>query len=293
VTTTLDLLFLMELRRQCRFALLATQDLEDLPKPTDMTRFWYSIQAFLVAVGNISKILWPASKSSKYKGRGDQLRNLLAISSHSYLEPRIFRNHFEHFDERIESWFASTGARGFADSCIGPSNEFGGMSTPHYLRNYATDTKTIWFCGTKYDLAPVVEEINELVEKVCRKLDERHRWSGCPPKAARTTQLGVVRLSCLRVRGRNSCHTAQVAENKSRALPSSARIAAHVRPSTARLAPNHKQRAISPPPDLSPRTRVNVLSAERKSIFEPLDVPIAVGRLDCLRTVSHVRSVLS
>jgi len=98
----------------------------------------------------------------------------LAISSQSYLEPRTFRNHFEHFDERIESWFATKGALGFADSCIGPAGEFGGMSTPYYLRNYATDTKTIWFCGDKYDLAPVVEEITELVEKVRQKLDERN-----------------------------------------------------------------------------------------------------------------------
>jgi hypothetical protein len=152
VILTLDSLYLMELRRQCKFALLATKDLEDLPKPTDMMRFWYSIQAFLVSVGNISKILWPASNSSE--GRGDQLRNLLAISSQSYLEPRTFRNHFEHFDERIESRFTTKSALGFADLCIGPAGEFGEMSTPYYLRNYATDTKTIWFCGDKYDLAP-------------------------------------------------------------------------------------------------------------------------------------------
>ena len=60
---TLDRMFLMELQRQCRFAVIAAaevhsamQNPDGSRKPTDMSRFWFAIQGLLGAVGNISKI---------------------------------------------------------------------------------------------------------------------------------------------------------------------------------------------------------------------------------------------
>ena len=172
----LDWMFLMELQRQCRFALLAAADAhgamhntDGSRKPTDMTRFWFAIQGLLAAVGNASKILWPSA--SKLEPRGLRLRTLLGVADTSCLAPRTFRNHFEHFDERLETWFQQVGSQGFADSCIGPTNEFGGLSSTHYLRNYATDTQTMWFRGDSYDLIPVANEVKSLLDRVSKELD--------------------------------------------------------------------------------------------------------------------------
>ena len=73
---TLDTMFLMELQRQCRFAVIAateahsaTHNPDGSRRPTDMNRFWFAIQGLLGAVGNISKILWPSAKQSEERGR--------------------------------------------------------------------------------------------------------------------------------------------------------------------------------------------------------------------------------
>jgi hypothetical protein len=50
-------IFQKEVERQCRFALIAIQDLEQALQVGDLDRLWYSVQAFLIAVANISKLL--------------------------------------------------------------------------------------------------------------------------------------------------------------------------------------------------------------------------------------------
>ena len=50
-------IFQREVERQCQFALIAAQDLDSAYRATDMDRLWYSVQSFLVAVGNVSKLL--------------------------------------------------------------------------------------------------------------------------------------------------------------------------------------------------------------------------------------------
>ena len=83
-------------------------------------RFWYSVQAFLVAAGNISKLLWPTYWKGEdlLPGRGAELKVSLEVEEDSPLEPRTFRKHFEHFDLRLEQWAISMEPRIFVDSKI-------------------------------------------------------------------------------------------------------------------------------------------------------------------------------
>ena len=54
-------IFQRETERQCRFAIMAIEDIQKelQATDTDMDRIWYSVQSFLVAAGNLSKLLWP------------------------------------------------------------------------------------------------------------------------------------------------------------------------------------------------------------------------------------------
>jgi hypothetical protein len=73
-------------------------------------RFWYSVQSLLMAAANVSKLLWPTYRRGEnlIPCRGEELRKSLAISDeHSPLSDRTLRNHFEHFDARLEHWPAS------------------------------------------------------------------------------------------------------------------------------------------------------------------------------------------
>jgi hypothetical protein len=106
-------IFQLEVVTQCQFAIMAIEDLEnalkdmnDMNRPASngMTRIWYSIQAFLIATGNLSKLLWPSTPA--ILERGSELRASLSVEDNSCLQPRTFRNHFEHYDERLENFFS-------------------------------------------------------------------------------------------------------------------------------------------------------------------------------------------
>src|SRR2546427_584199 len=88
----------LEIERQCAFALLAWDDLQGAKYRAN--RVWYSIQSLLVAVANISKILWPRKKLDE--ARGGPLRHHFGIRNDSVLKSREFRNCFEHYDEQLE-----------------------------------------------------------------------------------------------------------------------------------------------------------------------------------------------
>ena len=103
----LEVAFLHELDGQCNFANLALDDMRAhgsklvAGDQTAGVRFWSSVQSLLMAVANISKILFP-----KNNPRGNHLRTLLGITSGSPLDytNRGVRDSYEHIDERLETW---------------------------------------------------------------------------------------------------------------------------------------------------------------------------------------------
>lgn len=133
---TLLRIFQREVERQCKFSLIAVQDLEQSLKVNDSDRIWYAVQALLVAAGNISKLLWPPMPLTP--NRGEELRASLSVKDRSPLESRTFRNHFEHFDERLEKWASSSKRRNFADSNVGPLGMIVGLDGKDYIRNFDT-----------------------------------------------------------------------------------------------------------------------------------------------------------
>ena len=153
-------IFQREVERQCRFALLAHADLEGALTSADMDRIWYAAQSILVAAGNVSKLLWPPS--AKLPDRGPELRDSLGVSTPSVLEPREFRNHFEHFDERLETWALSSAHRNLIDSNVAPGPIIAGLPSGDYLRNFDTTKHAVTFRGDTYLLQPILDAVTTL-----------------------------------------------------------------------------------------------------------------------------------
>lgn len=205
--------FYREVERQCQFARMAYDDLEEAsnkyhqPRPAspevnsedvDQIRLsmarreqwlramatydhkrkaaydclWYSVQAFLVAAGNISKLLWPPGKPL-FPEHGPELRAGLDVEENSPLKPRTFRNHFEHFDERLERWAASPAPRTLADSNIGLVSAISGLELDDQLRYFDPTTFAVTFRGDTYQLRPIIEAIQAIHQRATEKLRER------------------------------------------------------------------------------------------------------------------------
>ncbi|GAA0882849.1 hypothetical protein GCM10009120_14460 [Sphingobacterium siyangense subsp. cladoniae] len=113
-----QMILIGEISLQSQIAKKAAERLLATHEVFDNVETWCSIQSILVAAGNVSKILWP---SQKYKLRGQKLRKLLGVEDNNPLASRKFRNHFEHYDERIEEWFESNSQGAYIDLSMNPS----------------------------------------------------------------------------------------------------------------------------------------------------------------------------
>ena len=165
--------FHKELIRQSSFALTALEDLSQLIEQPDLseieeTRFWYSIHALLCSVANISKILWPAKSAGRVgEARGKILRDSLSIEGNSILKARSFRNHFEHWDERMDHWSTTLDSlqnRWIVDGEIGLGDSINSVDPAYTLRNFDKSKFAVTFRGEMYELIPVREAIVALRE---------------------------------------------------------------------------------------------------------------------------------
>jgi hypothetical protein len=154
-----EMVFIGEIVLQSKIAELAAKRLSAIKDNFDQIEVWSSIQSILVAAGNVSKILWP---SKDYAERGERLRALLKVSDNNILSDRKFRNHFEHYDDRIEKWFKGKSSAVYSDLAIDPfKSTFGNVHSNHH-RAYDPLTQTLTFRGESFDLAAVLKELKEI-----------------------------------------------------------------------------------------------------------------------------------
>lgn len=159
-----ELVLVGEIVTQSKIAANAGDRLADSSEPIEM---WGSIQSILVAAGNVSKILWPARKA--YTERGKQLRALIGVDDNNLLSDRTFRNHFEHYDERIEEWFDANNSAVYLDSRIDPF-EGGAFGLPRqFHRSYNPITQVLSFREKSIDLSAVLAEL-AAIRKKCHGL---------------------------------------------------------------------------------------------------------------------------
>jgi len=153
-------IFQTEVKNQCEFAITALQEMQTSLNQNNLNKFWYSVHGFLTAIGNISKLLWPKDVDCR-----KELRESLNVHDFSSLQPRTFRNHFEHFDERIERWIKDSKSHNFADRNISTPGGIVGLEDTDFMRNFDPQNNRITFQGEVYDLNPIVGELNPLYKK--------------------------------------------------------------------------------------------------------------------------------
>ena len=152
--------FQVEVERQCQFAMIALQDMEEASANSDGTLFWYSVQNLLVAVGRISRLLWPPDPL--FPNRGEELRETLGVGDDSPLRALEFVEHFEHFDRRLETWYVSSEQRRFFDSYTEPLDVLAETAPGDRFRGFQTERNAVLFHGQTYEVEPVSRAVENL-----------------------------------------------------------------------------------------------------------------------------------
>lgn len=117
----------------------------------------------------VSKLLWGVS--GKHRASRQALRRTLDAREDSPLKNRDLRDTFEHFDERLEAFFEARPDEPIVDSYVGG---FAGISLRNpqsLLRGFDPNSFAATFQGKRYELRPMIAELQRLSERA---------WEGLP-----------------------------------------------------------------------------------------------------------------
>jgi hypothetical protein len=163
-------LFLREIRQQCQFAISDYEEITQAIHEGHNYKLFHSLQSFLIAAANISKIFWPIP-DKYYLQRGQELRNLLSIDeNNSPFKSRDPRNFFEHFDEKLDDWFRQSPHHNLIDMSMGHTDDsFKGFDN---IRFFNTSAYTFKFRAETYEINPLYKAVNDLLTNVNSELDK-------------------------------------------------------------------------------------------------------------------------
>ncbi len=156
-----EMIYIGEIVLQSQIAERAASRLPINPSGFDHVEVWCSIQSILAAAGNVSKILWSTS-STETKARSKNLRKMLSIEDDNILSDRKFRNHFEHYDERIQTWFENRSSGVYVDLAFNPFEPTPWEIPQFYHRAYNQVDKIVTFRDETLDLKELLNALEEI-----------------------------------------------------------------------------------------------------------------------------------
>ena len=153
--------YVQEVALQCGHARRAWSEIRGAVAADDVARAYYHLQAYLAAVSLLSLILWPKSAKEEER-RGRDLRFGLQVRDDSPLRDRGMRNHFLHFEQRLEAFLAEPreGFRLYED--LNMHADDAPLPPRQRLRHFDPLTMTLTVRGDRYALRPVHQAIVEL-----------------------------------------------------------------------------------------------------------------------------------
>lgn len=155
-------LFIEEIGRQCSFALIAYNNIHNALQIRDKTEpLFFFVHAFLSHAALVSKLLWP-SKPTLIIARGKLLRKELKVRNGRQVKRLKFRNHLEHYDDRLEEWALESKSRNIVDMNIMPRTAITGLEKKAFHRNLDPTGKEFYFRDEDYNLSCVARELKNI-----------------------------------------------------------------------------------------------------------------------------------
>lgn len=116
---------------------------------------WIAIQNLLGAAANVQKALW--GQGGSLAAQRAPLRASLDVADDSPLREVDMRNNFEHFDDRLDTWWKTSKRHNFHDT-LGPLDSVGGVDDIDLIRVYDPATTDLFFWGKRFNLGAIEAE---------------------------------------------------------------------------------------------------------------------------------------
>ena len=169
--------FQRQIKLQCEFIQISEGKLYEALKSRQSSEciklVFLEIQNILTATANISKCLWGSGKrKDKISLRRVELQKSLVIDKNSSLYDVEMRNHFDHFDDRIDTWWKNSECHNSADLLIGSSDMIRGIAPNDEFRGFDPNTGELRFNGKKFNLYKVLKEVGRIYPIVQNELNK-------------------------------------------------------------------------------------------------------------------------
>ena len=175
----IESIYLRELIQQCQYAIGAVGRMNECLSNQNPSEFFREAGDFLQHSSAVSRVLWPPgsknrAKKKRAKQRGSHLRAKLAVPENHALQARNLRDHFEHFDERLDEWAETSPHKNIVDNMIGPRNAIGGsaIKDEDIMRMYDPANKEIVFRGETFNVQVLVSGVQDIQAKATARLGE-------------------------------------------------------------------------------------------------------------------------
>ena len=146
-----------EISTQAHFAGIAYGRLDPKARSNNDAIF-SSIYSFLSHCAMVSKMLAAKDDGSPPKSIG----SVVHVPGSSLIHKRVFRNHLEHYDERLKAWIGSYGVNSMIGTYnIGPKSALS-MPGMVYVSHYDPSTQTFTFVNDDFDLRKLANEAERI-----------------------------------------------------------------------------------------------------------------------------------
>lgn len=187
-------IFQAEVELQCKFILAAFHELNAARVTKSSDDIWRHLQSILVASAGLSKMFWGSGEGGDEERAKSRLRlrESLQVADNSPLRDVKLRNDFEHFDERLERWFARSEHRNFVGRYIGPTGRLITPSPPptDQFQQFDPETSLVTFWEHTVSLPDVLSEVSRILPLAHAEVRKPH-WDPPPEpqEEARDTPL--------------------------------------------------------------------------------------------------------
>lgn len=140
-------------------ALIENKDERALELPKES--LFSHLQNIVQQAGAISRFFWPVRNDKIHKNRGCKLRSAFKVTDNSPLKDRGLRNAIEHFDEKLDIYLTANVVGEIITTYVDyvePNNEV----PLHIFKGFYVYPKIFVLLGEKYEIAPLVKEINKI-----------------------------------------------------------------------------------------------------------------------------------
>lgn len=172
--------YLRQAKEECEFCLAAVNRMNEILEKEAEGDFFREALDLVHHAAAVSRIFWPPGcrdkkKKARAQRRGQALRDELGIKSGHPVQKRTLRDHFEHFDERLDDWAENSRNRNIIGRLFGPRHAVGGdaIDDSDIIHHYDPATRMYSFRGEPFNVQDLVSGISDIHQKASEFLEKR------------------------------------------------------------------------------------------------------------------------